>query len=84
LSLIFLIYKGKIAIGSSLLEQGQLIALINYLLQILAELVKMVMVSMSMNQTFISSKRVQEIFNQESEDLDAELPSKTANHKSDI
>lgn len=84
LSLIFLIYKGKIAIGSSLLEQGQLIALINYLLQILAELVKMVMVSMSMNQTFISSKRVQEIFNQESEDLDAELPSKTADHKSDI
>ena len=74
LSLIILIYQGKIAIHSNLLEQGQLIALINYLLQILIELVKMVMVMMTMNQTFISAKRVQEIFEQESEDIEADFP----------
>ena len=82
LSLIFLIYQGKWDIQSNLLEQGQLIALINYLLQILIELVKMVMVMMTMNQTFISAKRVQEIFEQESEDLEAVLPIEETNQAS--
>ena len=80
--MIVLIYQGKIAIGSNLLEQGQLIALINYLLQILIELVKMVMVVMTMNQTFISAKRVEEVFNQESEELEANLPVEIANQAS--
>ena len=82
LCLIILIYQGKIAIHSNLLEQGQLIALINYLLQILIELVKMVMVIMTMNQTFISAKRVQEIFEQESEDIEADLPIERTNQAS--
>ena len=82
LSLIILIYQGKIAIHSNLLEQGQLIALINYLLQILIELVKMVMVMMTINQTFISAKRVQEIFEQESEDIEADLPIERTNQAS--
>ena len=82
LSLIILIYQGKIAIHSNLLEQGQLIALINYLLQILIELVKMVMVMMTMNQTFISAKRVQEIFEQESEDIEADFPIERTNQAS--
>ena len=82
LCLIILIYQGKIAIHSNLLEQGQLIALINYLLQILIELVKMVMVMMTMNQTFISAKRVQEIFEQESEDIEADLPIERTNQAS--
>ncbi|WP_373713398.1 ABC transporter ATP-binding protein [Streptococcus sp.] len=82
LSLIILIYQGKMAIHSNLLEQGQLIALINYLLQILIELVKMVMVMMTMNQTFISAKRVQEIFEQESEDIEADLPIERTNQAS--
>ena len=82
LSLIILIYQGKMAIHSNLLEQGQLIALINYLLQILIELVKMVMVMMTMNQTFISAKRVQEIFEQASEDIEADLPIERTNQAS--
>ena len=82
LSLIILIYQGKWDIQSNLLEQGQLIALINYLLQILIELVKMVMVMMTMNQTFISAKRVQEIFEHESEDLEAVLPIEETNQAS--
>ena len=82
LSLIVLIYQGKWDIQSNYLEQGQLIALINYLLQILIELVKMVMVMMTMNQTFISAKRVQEIFEQESEDLEADLPIERTNQAS--
>jgi ATP-binding cassette subfamily C protein len=82
LSLIVLIYQGKWSISENFLEQGQLIALINYLLQILIELVKMVMVVMTMNQTFISAKRVQEIFEQESEDIEADFPIERTNQAS--
>ena len=42
----------------------------------------MVMVMMTMNQTFISAKRVQEIFEQESEDLEADLPIERTNQAS--
>lgn len=82
LTLIILIYQGKLAIADNALEQGQLIALINYLLQILVELVKLVMVVMTMNQTFISAKRVQEVFDEDSEDIEARLPSEKANDPS--
>ncbi|MBY5034571.1 ABC transporter ATP-binding protein/permease [Streptococcus gallolyticus] len=73
LTLVVLIWKGQLAIADNALEQGMLVALINYLLQILVELVKLVMVVTTLNQTFISAKRVQEIFNQKSEDLEADL-----------
>ncbi|MBL6538182.1 ABC transporter ATP-binding protein [Streptococcus suis] len=73
LTLIFLIWQGSFAITFNQLEQGMLIALINYLLQILVELVKMVMVISSLNQSFIAAKRVQEIFDQQSEDVEAPL-----------
>ena len=42
----------------------------------------MVMVMMTMNQTFISAKRVQEIFEQESEDIEADLPIERTNQAS--
>lgn len=82
LSLIVLIYQGKLSISENSLEQGQLIALINYLLQILIELVKIVMVVMTMNQTIISAKRVQEVFEEESEDIESLLPVEIAHESS--
>lgn len=74
-TLIILIWQGNLAIANNLLEQGMLVALINYLLQILVELVKMVMVISSLNQSFIAAQRVQEIFDQQSEDVTAPLTS---------
>ncbi|NQG97536.1 ABC transporter ATP-binding protein [Streptococcus suis] len=73
MTLIVLIWQGSFAIAFNQLEQGMLIALINYLLQILVELVKMVMVISSLNQSFIAAKRVQEILEQQSEDVEAPL-----------
>ncbi|HEM3474285.1 ABC transporter ATP-binding protein [Streptococcus suis] len=73
-TLLILIWQGNIAISHNLLEQGMLVALINYLLQILVELVKMIMVVSTLNQTYISAQRIQEVFEQESEDVDANLP----------
>ncbi|NQK93587.1 ABC transporter ATP-binding protein [Streptococcus suis] len=73
-TLIILIWQGNKTISHNLLELGMLVALINYLLQILVELVKMIMVVSTLNQTYISAQRIQEVFEQESEDVDANLP----------
>ena len=73
-TLILLIWQGNSAISDNRLEQGMLVALINYLLQILVELVKLIMVVTTLNQTYISAQRIQEVFEQKSEDVDANLP----------
>ncbi|MFM0773661.1 ABC transporter ATP-binding protein [Streptococcus suis] len=73
-TLLILIWQGNIAISNNLLEQGMLVALINYLLQILVELVKMIMVVSTLNQTYISAQRIQEVFDQTSEDVESSLP----------
>ncbi|HFR3186787.1 TPA: ABC transporter ATP-binding protein [Streptococcus suis] len=73
-TLLILIWQGNIAISHKLLEQGMLVALINYLLQILVELVKMIMVVSTLNQTYISAQRIQEVFDQISEDVESSLP----------
>lgn len=83
-TLMILIWQGNLAISNNLLEQGMLVALINYLLQILAELVKMVMVVSSINQSYIAGQRIQEIFKQESEDLEGTLPVLQANDSADV
>lgn len=72
-TLLILFWQGNTAISNNLLEQGMLVALINYLLQILVELVKMIMVVSTLNQTYISVQRIQEVFNQESENVEADL-----------
>ncbi len=72
-TLILVIWQGNIEIGHGLLSQGMLIALVNYLLQILTELLKMTMLVTSLNQSFISAKRITEVFEKESEDLTTEL-----------
>lgn len=80
-TLLILIWQGNGAISQNLLEQGMLVALINYLLQILVELVKMIMVISTLNQTYISAQRIQEVFDQESEDVEADLPKAQFNDK---
>lgn len=77
-TLILVIWQGNIQIGKGLLSQGMLIALVNYLLQILTELLKMTMLVTSLNQSFISAKRITEVFEKESEDLATELEELTS------
>ena len=54
-------------------SQGALIALINYLLQILVELIKLAMLINSLNQSYISAKRIEEVFAEQPEDILAEI-----------
>lgn len=73
MTLIIIIWQGNLLIDNSLLTQGMLVALINYLLQILTELLKLTMLVTSLNQSFISAKRIQEVFEQTSELLEEPL-----------
>lgn len=68
-TLVIIIWQGDILVDQSVLSQGMLVALINYLLQILTELLKMTMLVISLNQSFISAKRVKTVFDQLSEPL---------------
>ncbi|MFS1664337.1 ABC transporter ATP-binding protein [Streptococcus sp. zg-JUN1979] len=72
-TLMIILWQGNVAVGKGVLSQGLLIALVNYLLQILTELLKMTMLVTSLNQSFISAKRVQEVFDRPVEPIDEQL-----------
>ena len=67
-TLVCVIWQGQLTISAGLLTQGKLVALVNYLLQILTELIKLAMLVTSLNVSYISAKRVQEIFDLKEED----------------
>ena len=71
-----IIWNGYLSIQGGLLSQGALIALINYLLQILVELIKLAMLINSLNQSYISAKRIEEVFEEKPEDILAEIAQK--------
>ncbi|MBF7093751.1 ABC transporter ATP-binding protein [Streptococcus sp. HF-1907] len=76
LTLIAVIWQGNLQIAHNGLSQGMLIALVNYLLQILTELLKMTMLVTSLNQSFISAQRITEVFDKTNEDVDAKIDTK--------
>ena len=78
MTLISILWQGNLQIQGGFLTQGMLIALVNYLLQILTELLKLAMMLTNLNQSFISAKRVETIFNLEDEDIKAPLTIKKA------
>ena len=75
-TLLVIIWNGYLSIQGGWLSQGALIALINYLLQILVELIKLAMLINSLNQSYISAKRIKEVFAEEPEDILAEIAQK--------
>ena len=77
-TLVCVIWQGQLTISAGLLTQGMLVALVNYLLQILTELIKLAMLVTSLNVSYISAKRVQEIFDLKEEDLLEALTVETA------
>ena len=72
-TLLVIIWNGYISIQGGWLSQGALIALINYLLQILVELIKIAMLINSLNQSYISAKRIEEVLAEKPEDIHSEL-----------
>lgn len=83
-TLVCVIWQGQLNISAGLLTQGMLVALVNYLLQILTELIKLAMLVTSLNVSYISAKRVQEIFDLKEEDLLQTLAEETAREQEAI
>ena len=75
-TLLVIIWNGYLSIQGGWLSQGALIALINYLLQILVELIKLAMLINSLNQSYISAKRIEEVFSEQPEDILPEIAQK--------
>jgi ATP-binding cassette subfamily B multidrug efflux pump len=83
-TLVCVIWQGQVNISAGLLTQGMLVALVNYLLQILTELIKLAMLVTSLNVSYISAKRVQEIFDLKAEDLLEAMTEETATEQEAI
>lgn len=72
-TLICILWQGQASIQMGRLSQGMLVALVNYLLQILTELLKLAMLVTSLNQSYIAAVRIVQVFDEKSEELDQEL-----------
>ncbi len=62
LGIVLLIYVGGIRIEEGILTKGEVVALYNYMSQILLELIKFANLIITLNRTFASAARVNEIF----------------------
>ena len=61
LAIAFLIYKGAISVESGIISQGSLVALYNYMSQILVELIKMANLIINITKAFACGNRIQNI-----------------------
>ena len=61
LSVVFLIYKGAFFVDAGELTQGEMVALYNYMFQILVELIKLANLILTMTKAIASGNRVQEL-----------------------
>lgn len=62
LAIVYLIWTGAIQVDSGLLTQGQVVALYNYMSQILVELIKLANLIVTMNKALASANRIADVF----------------------
>lgn len=68
-SVIALLYVGAVRIDNGAISQGELVALYNYMTQILVELVKMASLIISITKAFASGNRICAVLEYKTEDL---------------
>ncbi len=80
--LIALLYIGAVRVEAGILSQGQVVALVNYMSQILVELVKLASLIITVTKAVACGNRIQSIFEMSAgmESLKAE-PEESAKHK---
>ncbi len=61
LAIVFLIYNGAIKVETGIITQGSLIALYNYMSQILVELIKLANLIINITRSFASGNRIQAV-----------------------
>lgn len=67
ITLILLIWDGASFVDTGRLSQGQIVALVNYLLAILVELAKLVMQTVRLNRAWVSAGRISNVLEYDSE-----------------
>ena len=65
-AMVVLIYTGGIQVDNGILTQGQVVALVNYMSQILVELVKLANLIIQITKALASANRIEEVFETES------------------
>ena len=68
-----LLYIGAVRVDSGILTQGEVVALVNYMSQILVELVKLASLIISISKAIACGNRIQNIFEVEPEKKDGEF-----------
>lgn len=62
LAIVYLIWTGAIQVDQGILTQGQVVALYNYMSQILVELIKLANLIVTMNKALASANRIADVF----------------------
>ena len=65
-AMVILIYTGAIQVEGSILDQSKVVALVNYMSQILVELVKLASLIIQVTKALASANRITEVFEKES------------------
>jgi len=73
MGIVCLIYTGAIRIEAGLLTQGMIIALYNYMSQILVELIKLANLIVTLNKSLASASRISDVFLVKSSQKDGEI-----------
>ncbi len=60
-AIIILIYNGAISVGDGVISQGELVALFNYMSQILVELIKLASLIITLNKASASANRISDV-----------------------
>ena len=74
-AIIALVYRGSIEVNSGVITRGEVVELVNYMSQILVELIKLATLIITVTKSVASGNRVQEIFEIESTMLKEETDS---------
>ena len=69
-AIVLLIHSGAVKVSMGILTQGEVIALYNYMSQILVELVKLANLIVTLNKALASANRISEVFAMESTMVD--------------
>nr|MBQ8251777.1 ABC transporter ATP-binding protein [Lachnospiraceae bacterium] len=62
LAIVWLIYTGAVQVNHGVLTQGEVVALYNYMSQILVELIKLANLIITMNKALASANRIADVF----------------------
>ena len=83
-AIVVLIWTGAIRVNSGYITQGQVVALVNYMSQILVELIKLANLIININKSIACGNRIQSVFEMQSSVLDPKAAVSTEKDKEGV